>query len=110
MYDSHRFQPSETTKREVVPVLVILVLKVIPPKQNLHSDFGKSLYTCNSIYVNPRNEIKRWVPTILLEIGGHKSTPLGLYILLRKAVRRNCTTILRNTKSDVQKSGNIQKG
>ena len=45
-----------------------------------------------------------------LEIGGQKSTPLGLYVLLRKAMRRYCTTALRNTKSDVQKSGNIQKG
>ena len=53
---------------------------------------------------------KRGVPTLLLEIGGQKSTPLGLYILLKKAMRRNCTTILRNTKSDVQKSGNIRKG
>ena len=50
------------------------------------------------------------VPTLLLEVGGQKSTPLGLYILLRKAMRRNCTTILRNTKSDLQKSGNIRKG
>ena len=50
------------------------------------------------------------VPTLLLEIGGQKFTPLGLYVLLRKAMRRNCTTILRNTESDVQKSGNIQKG
>ena len=25
-------------------------------------------------------------------------------------MRRNCTTILRSSKSDVQKSGNIQKG
>ena len=55
-------------------------------------------------------KLKRGVPTLLLEIGGQKSTPLGLYILLRKAMRRNCTTILRNTKSDVQKSGNIRKG
>ena len=29
--------------------------------------------------------------------GEQKSTPLGLYILLRKAMQRNCTTILRNT-------------
>ena len=43
-------------------------------------------------------------------MGGQKSTPLGLYILLRKAMRRNCTTILRNTKSDVQKSENVRKG
>ena len=68
------------------------------------------MYTCNSIYVNPRNEIKKGVSTLLLEIGGQKSTPLGLYILLRKAMRCHCTTILRNTKSDVQKSESIRKG
>ena len=55
-------------------------------------------------------KLKRGVPTLLLEIGEQKSTPLGLCILLRKAIRRNCTTILRNTKSDVQKSGNLRKG
>ena len=55
-------------------------------------------------------KLKRGVPTLLLDIGGQKSTLLGLYILLRKAMWRNCTTILRNTKSDVQKSGNIRKG
>ena len=85
------------------------LIKVIPPKQNLHSDFGKSLYTCNSICVNPRNEIKRGGPHTTFS-RGQKSTPRGLYIVLRKAIRGNCTTILRNTKSDVQKSGNIRKG
>ena len=50
------------------------------------------------------------VPPLLLKIEGQKSTPLELYILLRKAMRRNCTTILRNTESDVQKSGNVRKG
>ena len=55
-------------------------------------------------------KLKRGIPTLLLEIGGQMSTPLGLYILLRKATRRNCTTIFRNTKSDIQKSGNIRKG
>ena len=53
----------------------ICSIKDIPPKYSLLSDFGKSLYTCNSINVNPRNEIKRGVPTLPLEIGG-KSPPL----------------------------------
>ena len=61
------------------------------------------------MYVNPRNEIKKGGPQTSFRDRGGKSTPLGLYILLRKAMRRNCTTILRNTKSDVQKSGNIRK-
>ena len=84
--------------------------KVIPSKQNLHSDFGKSLSICNSIYVNPRNEIKRAVPALLIEIRGAKVHPSGAIFLLMKTVRRNCATTLRNTKSNVQKSGNIRKG
>ena len=66
-------------------------VKVIPPKQNLHSDFGKSLYTCNSIYVNSRNEIKRGGgPHTTFRDKGAKVHPSGLYILLRKSMRRNC--------------------
>ena len=68
------------------------------------------MYTCNLIYVNPRNETKKGGPRTTFRDRGQKSTPLGLYILLRKAMRRNCTTILRNTKSNAQKSGNIRKG
>ena len=53
---------------------------------------------------------KRGGPHTTFRDRGQRSTSLGLYILLRKAMRRNCTTILRNTKSDVQISGNIRKG
>ena len=60
--------------------VVVWCLKVIPSKYNLHSDFGKSLSICNSLYVYPRNEIKKGGPhTLLIEIWGQKSTPLGLY-------------------------------
>ena len=37
------------------------------------------------------------------------STPLD-YISLTKAMQHNCTTILQNIKSNVQKYGNIRKG
>ena len=37
--------------------VVVWCIKVIPSKYNLHSDFGKSLSICNSLYVYPRNEI-----------------------------------------------------
>ena len=76
----------------------------------MHSDFGKSLYTCNSIYVNPRNKIEKGVPTLLIEIRGAKVHRSGAIFLLMKAMPRNCTTILWDTKSDVQKYGNIRKG
>ena len=60
--------------------VVVWCLKVILSKYNLHSDFGKSLSICNSLYVYPRNEIKKGGPhTLLIEIWGQKSTPLGLY-------------------------------
>ena len=58
-------------------------------------------------HVNPRNEIKRGVPTILIETGGAKVHPSGAIFLLTKAMQCNCTTILGNTKLNVQKSGNI---
>ena len=64
----------------------------------------------NSIYVNHRTEIKRGVPILLIEIRGAKVQPSGAIFLLMKAMRHNCTIILRNTKSNVQKSGNIRKG
>ena len=50
------------------------------------------------------------VPTLLIEIRGAKVHPSGAIFVLMKAMRRNCATILWNTKSDVQKSGNIRKG
>ena len=74
------------------------------------SDFGKRLSICNSIYVSPRNEIKRGVPILLIEIRGAKVHHSGAIFLLMKTMRRNCTTILWIAKSIVQKSGNMRKG
>ena len=82
---------------------IIYTLRTFHPNRKLHSDFGKSLYICNSLYINPRNEIKMGGPHTTY------STPL-VYISLTKAMQHNCTTILQNIKSNVQKYGNIRKG
>ena len=87
----------------------MLQLKVISSKQNLCSDFGKTLSISNLINVNPRKEIKRGVPTLLVEIGEAEVHPSGAIFLLMKAMQRNCTAIPWNTKSNVQKFGNIRK-
>ena len=39
----------------------------------------------------------------------NKSTESKLKLKLMKAMRCKCTTILRNSKSNIQKSGNVRK-
>ena len=58
---------------------------VIPPKEHLHSDFGKSLYTCNSIYVDPRNEIKKGVPYTTFRDRGAKVHPSGALYFVKES-------------------------
>ena len=53
---------------------------------------------------------KTGVSTLLTEIREAKVHPSVAIFLLLKAMGRNCTTILRYTKSDVQKPENIRKG
>ena len=97
------------TKLILTSLCIHVHLKVIPSKHNIHSDFGKRLSICNSIYINPRIQIKKGVPTLLIEISGTKVHPSGAVFLLMKAMRRNCTTILRNTKSNVKKPETYKK-
>ena len=54
-------------------------------------------------------EMKRGVPTLFIEIRGAKVHPSAAIFLLMKAMPRNCTIILRNTISNVQKSGNYKR-
>ena len=59
--------------------------KFIPPKWNLHSDFGKRLYTCNSIYVNPRNEIEKGVPHTTFRDREAKFLPSGAIYFVKES-------------------------
>ena len=84
------------------------MLRSFHPNRTYTQILALSLSICNSIYVNPKNEIKKRNSHTTWGGGGGKGL-FGAIFLLMKDMRRNCTTILRITKSNVQKSGNIQK-
>ena len=86
------------------------MLRSFHPNRTYTQIFALSLSICNSIYVNPKNEIKKRSSHTTWGGGGGGGKGLfGAIFLLMKAMQRNCTTILRITKSNVQKSGNIRK-